>query len=109
VYESRRDRALETALVAAAIANGVLAIAFIAQAQWAADLWPVATSRLTNVFIGSILAAIAAPLALIVASREYGALRATSPFPVLMLGSLAFYMLMLCAYGLLRALRGSER
>ena len=79
--------------MAAAVANCVLAIAFIAQAEWAADLWPFATSRLTNIFIGAILAAIAAPLLLIVATRDYIALRATSLFPVLMLGSLAVYVL----------------
>ena len=87
------NRAIPFALVAAAIANAILAIAFIAQADWAADLWPFTTSRLTNIFIGSILAAIAAPIALIVAEREYGALRATAAFPILMLGSIAVYLL----------------
>ena len=87
------NRALQSALVATAVANFVLAIAFIAQADWATDLWPFATSRLTNIFIGSILAAIAAPLTLIIATREYGALRATSAFPVLMLGSISVFLL----------------
>jgi hypothetical protein len=87
------SRALQIALVAAAVANAVLAAAFIAQADWAADLWPFDTSRLTNIFIGSILAAIAAPIGWIVATREYGAIRATALFPVLVLGSLAVYLL----------------
>jgi hypothetical protein len=87
------NRAIQSALVAAAIANAILAIAFIAQADWAADMWPFATSRLTNIFIGSILAAIAVPIALIVAEREHGALRATALFPILMFGSIAVYLL----------------
>ena len=87
------NRALRTALLAASVINGVLAIAFVSQADWATDLWPFGTSRLTNIFIGSILAAIAAPIVLIVATREYGALRATSMFPVLMLGSIAVFLL----------------
>ena len=94
VYESTTvNRAIPFALVAASITNAILAVAFIAQADWATDLWPFTTSRLTNIFIGSILAAIAAPIALIVAEREYGALRATALFPILMLGSIAVYLL----------------
>jgi hypothetical protein len=94
VYESTTvNRAILFALVAASVANAILAIAFIAQADWAADLWPFATSRLTNIFIGSILAAIAVPIALIVAEREHGALRATALFPILMFGSIAVYLL----------------
>ena len=87
------NRVIPFALVGAAITNAILAVAFIAQADWAADLWPFATSRLTNIFIGSILAAIAVPIALIVAEREHGALRATALFPILMLGSIAVYLL----------------
>src|SRR5687767_12221797 len=87
------NRAIPFALVSAAVANAILAIAFIAQADWAADLWPFATSRLTNLFFGSILAAIAVPIALIVAEREHGALRATALFPILMFGSIAVYLL----------------
>jgi hypothetical protein len=86
------SRALQTALAAAAAANTVLAVAFIAQADWAADLWPFATSRLTNIFIGSILAAIAVPIAWVVATREFGAIRAAALFPVLMFGSLAVFV-----------------
>ncbi len=48
----------------------VLAVGFFLQLPWATGLWPWPTSRLSNIFIASILAASAAPVLWIALSGE---------------------------------------
>lgn len=48
----------------------VLAVGFFLQAPWATGIWPVASSRLSNIFLSSILAAIGAPIVWIALSGE---------------------------------------
>jgi hypothetical protein len=72
----------------------VIAVGFIVQAGWAESLWPFETSRLTDLFLGSILAALVVPTLWVAAAREWGALRANALFPSLMLGAMAIYLLL---------------
>ena len=53
---------LRLGLIAAALASLVLTLGFVEQVPWAIDLWPCETSRLSHIFIASILAAIAMPV-----------------------------------------------
>ena len=85
-------RTLQAILVLSAVGPLCLAVAFGAQAAWAADLWPFATSHLTNLFIASILAAVAVPTLWVAAARESGALRSSALFPALMLAAMAVYL-----------------
>ena len=63
-------------LIAAALASLVLTLGFVEQVPWAIDLWPWETSRLSFIFIASILAAIAMPVLWIGVSGELAAMRA---------------------------------
>ncbi len=63
-------------LILAGLASLVLAIGFVDQAAWATDLWPWEVSRLSYVFIASILAAIAVPVIWIGISGETAAMAA---------------------------------
>jgi hypothetical protein len=67
---------LRLGLIAAALASLVLALGFVEQVPWAIDLWPWETSRLSFIFIASILAAIAMPVLWIGVSGELAAMRA---------------------------------
>jgi hypothetical protein len=77
-------------MAAFALGPAVLAIGLIAQMGWAASAWPFETARLSNFFLGAVLAAIAASALWVAATREWGALRASAPFPLLMLTAGAF-------------------
>jgi len=83
---------MQIGLLLSALGPAILAVAFITEAGWAADLWPFETSRLTNLFIGSILAAITIPTVWVAATREWGALGASAMFPGLTLGAMAVYL-----------------
>jgi hypothetical protein len=82
----------QLAMAATAIVPAVLAIGFIGQLDWARDLWPFEISRLTSLFLGSILAAIAVPILWIAARREWAALSASALFPILMLAGMSVYL-----------------
>lgn len=85
-------RAAQLVLALSAIGPAILATAFIAQADWATSLWPYETSRLTNIFIGSIFAAIALPTLWVAARREYASLRAAALLPGSMFAATAVYL-----------------
>jgi hypothetical protein len=63
-------------LIAAALATLVLSVGFLDETSWAIDLWPWPVSRLSYIFIASILAAIALPVLWIGISGELAAIQA---------------------------------
>jgi hypothetical protein len=67
---------LRVALVLAGVAGLVLGAGFFFQLKWAVELWPLAAGRLSNIFVASILAAIAAPVVWIGLVGEPGAMAA---------------------------------
>ncbi len=70
------DRSLYGALRGAFVAGGViaaiLATGYFLQHPWAVSSWPWPDGRLSNIFVSSILAAIAVPLLWIGASGQFG-------------------------------------
>jgi hypothetical protein len=67
---------LRLGLIAAGLATLVLTLGFVEQVPWGIDLWPWETSRLSYIFIASILAAIALPVLWIGLSGELAAMQA---------------------------------
>jgi MFS family permease len=94
-YESAvvDPRLLQFGLLATALGPAILAIGFLTDASWATNTWPFPATRLTNLFLASILIAIVAPTLWISATREWGALRASALFPALMSAGMAVYVL----------------
>lgn len=86
------SRSLQIGLAVTALGPAVIAVALIVGPEWADSLWPFETSRLTNLFLGSILATIVVPTLWVSACREWGALRASALFPGLMLTAMAVYL-----------------
>ena len=66
-------RGIRYSFIVSGIAALVLAVGFSLQLPWATGLWPWPTSRLSNLFIASILAASAAPVLWIAISGEFAA------------------------------------
>jgi len=62
------------ALVCSGIGALILAVGFFLQSTWATKLWPLPASRLSFIFISSILAAEAAPVIWIGLAGELGAI-----------------------------------
>lgn len=85
-------RSLRLALAVSAIAPAALALGHIAQMEWAAGTWPYEIGPLSRYFLGAILAAIAVAVIWVSASGDLGALRASAPFPLLMLAAIAVYL-----------------
>ena len=75
-----RSSQMTVAVRCALVATGVLALAlaagFFCQLEWAVRLWPWPTSRLSNIFIASILAASGVPVLWIGLSGELAAITA---------------------------------
>jgi hypothetical protein len=67
---------LRLGLIAAGLATLVLTVGFLDETSWAIDLWPWQVSRLSYIFIASILAAIALPVLWIAVSGELAAMQA---------------------------------
>ena len=82
-------------LAAGGVAALVLAAAFCLRWGWATDLWPWPDSRLSFIFIGSILAAIAVPLLWIAISGELAAVAAGGIDLGVMYGGMTVYVLAL--------------
>ncbi len=61
---------LRIALLTAGTLAAVFAVGFFLQAPWATGIWPVPAGALSNIFVSSILAAIAAPILWIGLSGE---------------------------------------
>ncbi len=70
------DRALRRALAAAGLLAAILALGFATGQPWATALWPWPDGRLSFIFVGSIAAAVGAPVLWIAATGE---LRAAAP------------------------------
>lgn len=70
------NRLVRYVLIAVGCAALALAAGFFFQAAWAVSLWPWPTSRLSNIFIASILAASAVPVLWIGLSGELAAVTA---------------------------------
>lgn len=68
------SRILRFVLVVTGLVSLAFAVGFFAQAGWATRIWPLASSRLSNIFIASILAAIGAPVLWIGLSGELRAM-----------------------------------
>lgn len=94
---------LRAAFLAAALAAAVLAAGYFLQQPWALATWPWSDGRLSNIFVASILAAIAVPLAWIGLSGRIAG--ATGGFLHLgvMLGGMASVLWPLGSQGPLRA------
>lgn len=88
-----RRRRLQIALAASAVGPAVLAVGFVAQADWAVATWPYETGPLSNLFLGAILAAIAVATLWVAASADWVALGSSAVFPLLMLAGLATFVL----------------
>jgi hypothetical protein len=86
---------LRLGLIVAGLASLVLTVGFIEQAMWAIDLWPWETSRLSYIFIASILAAIALPVLWIGVSGELAAMQAGAVDLAITYGGAALYLLTL--------------
>jgi hypothetical protein len=76
-----------------ALGPAVLGLGYLAGAGWATATWPFEISRLSEVFLASILAAMAAPVLWVAGTQEWGALRATALFPLIMLAAMAGYLI----------------
>ena len=61
---------LRIALLIAGLSALAFAFGFFLQAPWATGIWPVQSSRLSSIFVASILAAIAAPIVWIALAEE---------------------------------------
>lgn len=68
------SRIVRYSLIATSLAALILAVGFFLQLPWATGLWPWPTSRLSNIFIASILAASAVPVLWIGLSGELAAI-----------------------------------
>lgn len=77
----------------AAAVNLALGLAFALQMDWAVSIWPTDTGRLTYIFIGSILAAIAAGAGWIAISGEKGSLPAGFLNLAIMMAGIGSYLL----------------
>jgi hypothetical protein len=86
-------RTISLVVAASAIGPAVLAVGYAVQADWATATWPFETGRLSNLFLAAILAAIAVPTVWVSATREWGALRASALFPLLMLTGMAAFLI----------------
>jgi hypothetical protein len=71
-----RTTGIRAGLGLAGIATLVLALGFFEGAGWATNLWPWPDSRLSFIFLASILAAIALPVLWIAVSGEFAAIQA---------------------------------
>jgi hypothetical protein len=71
-----RDQALQQICILGGVLLLVLAAGYVVRASWATALWPWPDSRLSYIFIGAIVSAIAAALIWIGFAREWGAIAA---------------------------------
>jgi len=82
---------VRSVLVASGVLALILAVGFYLQQSWATGIWPWPTSRLSNIFIASILAASGVPVLWIALSGETAAITAGAiDFGLMYLGMTAF-------------------
>ncbi len=96
---NRNANALRYVFVVVGVLVLVFAAGYALQMPWATSTWPWADGRLSYIFIGSILAAIAAGVIWIGLSGEWGALPAGAINLVVMLGSMSIFLFQLAAQG----------
>jgi hypothetical protein len=82
--------ALRAALFIAGVVAAVLGVGFFLQAHWATGIWPVPAGPLSNIFVSSILAAIAAPILWIALSGETRAMAGGAVNLAIANGAIAF-------------------
>jgi len=82
-------------LVAAGVANLVLAVGYSFQMPWTVNTWPWPDGRLSYLFVGSILAAIGAATLWIGVSGEWEPLAAGALNLIVMMGGLAAFFFLL--------------
>jgi hypothetical protein len=70
----------------------ILAAGYVIRAPWATALWPWQDSRLSYIFLGAIIAAIAAALIWIGIAREWGALAAGALNLAVTAGGMAWFL-----------------
>jgi hypothetical protein len=87
--------ALRIGYILAALASLVLAVGFIDGAAWALDLWPWPDSRLSYIFLASILAAIALPVLWIAVTGELAAIQAGAADLAITYGGISAYLIAL--------------
>ena len=71
----------------------MLAVAFIDRSAWAVDLWPWPVSRLSYIFLASILAAIALPVLWIAVTGELAAIQAGALDLAITYGGISAYLI----------------
>jgi hypothetical protein len=86
---------LRLGLIVAGLVTLVLAVGFVAELEWAIDLWPWPVSSLSYVFIASILAAIAMPVIWIGISDELAAIQAGAINLAITYGGFTVYLVTL--------------
>ena len=84
--------ALRIGFIAAGLGSLVLALGFIDQPAWAVDLWPWPESRLSYIFLASILAAIALPVLWIAVTGELAAIQAGALDLAITYGGITAYL-----------------
>lgn len=94
---------MRAAFLAAAAAAAVLAAGYLLQQPWALGTWPWSDGRLSNIFVASILAAIAVPLGWIGMSGRIGAAAGGFLHLAVMLGGTASVLWPLAPGGRIRA------
>src|SRR5579863_1630183 len=87
------------ALVGSGIVALILAAGFFLQASWATSLWPLPASRLSYIFVASILAAQAAPVIWIGLFGEMGAIPGGAINLAVTYSAIAVFALNLAARG----------
>jgi hypothetical protein len=87
--------ALRIGLILAGLASLVLAAGFIDRSPWAVDLWPWPESRLSFIFLASILAAIALPVLWIGVTGELAAIQAGAIDLAITYGGISVYVIAL--------------
>jgi hypothetical protein len=89
------DRILQLVCIIGGVLLIVLAAGYVVRASWATALWPWADSRLSYIFIGAIIAAIAAALIWIGFAREWGAIAAGALNLTVTAGGLSVFLFQL--------------
>ena len=92
---AQADAGIRAGLAAGGLVALVAAAGFCFRWGWATDLWPWDDSRLSYIFIGSILAAIGVPLLWIALSGELAAVAAGGLDLAVMYGGMTVYVLLL--------------
>ena len=89
------DQARQRICIITGVLLLILAAGYVVRAPWATALWPWQDSRLSYIFIGAIIAAIAAALIWIGFAREWGAVAAGALNLTVTAGGMAWFLFQL--------------